>query len=232
MQYHSQQRQSKRQREWVYLCHYLAITGLDPVHIISGEDDGHEPDFTLIFWQNEQLRYIGIELTTLPRLRDQMGEVGLIAKRWYWQSLRVLARINANTTNKIDSQYKREYDEQSLYLQIDTEGLYQYGFENFRLPISTWYMPDYQFSEYRHHFSEISQADMDAVLQKKAHKVDAYQRRRTLDELWLLVHTDKYQSNGILVAAKKPLLHDSGFQKIHITRYPSHKIIDVQSVNG
>lgn len=69
----SRQNQSKRQREWVYLSHYLMISGLNPLHIISGQDDGREPDFTLIFYQQRRLYYVGIELTTLPRLREQMG---------------------------------------------------------------------------------------------------------------------------------------------------------------
>ncbi|WP_230657503.1 hypothetical protein [Psychrobacter sp. I-STPA10] len=207
----SHQNQSKRQREWVYLCHYLAITGLDPVHIISGQDDGQEPDFTLVFYWQQRFYYVGVELTTLPRLRDQMGDKGLISKRWYWQSLQIMAKHQA------------ALDEQ------------QY----FQLPITTLYMPATIFEQrlqYLPH-SAITQKDVNAVMDKKAHKVPNYQIRRTLDELWLLIHTDKYQPTSILTVPKTTvqtskskqlkLTHHSGFNRVHITRYPSHKLIDV-----
>ena len=211
MEHFSQQRQSKRQREWVYLCHYLAITGLDPVHIISGLDDGQEPDFTLVFYWQQQFYYVGVELTTLPRLRDQMGDKGLITKRWYWQSLLIMAKQQA------------DLDEQQ-YLQ---------------LPMTTLYMPATIFEQrlqYLAH-SAITQKDVDAVMDKKSHKVPSYKTRRKLDELWLLIHTDKYQPQSILTVPKSAaqpsklanptLSHHSNFDRVHITRYPSHKLIEV-----
>lgn len=207
----SRQAQSKRQREWVYLCHYLAITGLNPIHIISGDDDGREPDFTLVFYRRQRLYYIGIELTTLPRLRDQMGDAGLIAKRWYWQGLRERALARQQTDD----------DAQSM-------GLYNH----FRLPVTTLYMPLADFRQRPHQPSVITQADMDAVMSKKAHKADAYHTRRPLHELWLLVHTDKYQPDSILVADQQPLTHTSRYDQIQITRYPSHKLITVAKQHG
>ena len=199
----SRQNQIKRQREWVYLSHYIAINGLNPLHIISGQDDGREPDFTLIFYQQSRLYYVGVELTTLPRLRDQMGEAALIAKRWYWQGLRVMAMRRQK----------------------------QASYQRFRLPVTTLYMPIDDFSKRlcRLPRSIITQQDVDAVMDKKAHKAAAYHTRRPLDELWLLVHCDKYQPESILTASKAsmPLTHNSDFDQVQITRYPSHKVIDV-----
>lgn len=199
----SRQNQSKRQREWIYLCHYIAINGLNPLHIISGQDDGREPDFTLIFYQQSRLYYVGVELTTLPRLRDQMGEKDLIAKRWYWQGLQVMAKRRQK----------------------------QPSFQRFRLPVKTLYMPTDTFNQRLKHLprSIISQSDIDAVMKKKAHKVSAYVTRRPLDELWLLVHTDKFQPDSILTDSHHSieLYHRSNFDQVHVTRYPSHKIIQV-----
>ena len=81
------QNQLKRQREWVYLVHFLAMLHLHPAKTISGTDDGNEPDFTCIFYCDKGEYAIGIELTTLPRLRDRLGNDNLMLKRWYWQSL-------------------------------------------------------------------------------------------------------------------------------------------------
>ena len=204
----SRQNQSKRQKEWIYLCHYIAISGLNPLHIISGQDDGQEPDFTLIFYQQSRLYYVGVELTTLPRLRDQMGDKALIGKRWYWQALQVMAKQRQKMAS----------------------------YQRFKLPIQTIYMPsaeyDRRWRQLPH--SIISQDDINAVMQKKAHKVVGYHTRRPLDELWLLVHTDKYQPNSILTSAKKPLVlyHTSGFDQVHVTRYPSHKIINVAKLKA
>ncbi|WP_131669173.1 hypothetical protein [Psychrobacter pygoscelis] len=199
----NRQNQTKRQREWVYLSHYIAINGLNPLHIISGQDDGREPDFTLVFYQQSRLYYVGVELTTLPRLRDQMGEAALIAKRWYWQGLRVMAMRRQK----------------------------QASYQRFRLPVTTLYMPIDDFNKrlYRLPRSIITQQDVDAVMAKKAHKAAAYHTRRPLDELWLLVHCDKYQPESILTASKASitLTHNSDFDQVQITRYPSHKVIDV-----
>jgi hypothetical protein len=205
----SRQNQSKRQREWVYLSHYLMISGLNPLHIISGKDDGREPDFTLIFYRQSRLYYVGIELTTLPRLWDQMGETALIAKRWYWQGLQAMAK---------------QQQQQASYL-------------NFRLPVKTLYMSTDSSNKRLCQLprSQITQIDIEAAMQKKAHKVSAYHKRRPLDELWLLIHTDKYQCQQqyqpsyILAepAAATQLSHSSNFDQVHITRYPSHKLIEV-----
>ncbi len=76
----------KRQREWLYLEHFLAVQQWQPQRILEGQDDGHEPDFTL--WLQGQV--IGVELTTLPRLRDQMGNHQLRSRRLYWWLMRQL----------------------------------------------------------------------------------------------------------------------------------------------
>ncbi|PNK59799.1 hypothetical protein [Psychrobacter sp. FDAARGOS_221] len=214
----SRQNQIKRQREWVYLSHYLAIEGLDPIDIISGKDDGQEPDFTLIFAKDGRIIYIGVELTTLPRLRDNMGDHDLIAKRWYWQGLQAAA--------------KRRLQQQAMIGEV--EGCLP-NFERFKLPVKTLYMPNDQFLQRRQHLSlsPITQQDVDQVMDKKAHKVAGYKTRRALDALWLLVHTDKYQSECILTepASHITLTHNSDFDQIHITRYPSHKLMSVTNKN-
>lgn len=215
------QNQIKRQREWVYLTHYLTIQGLDPVHIISGKDDGYEPDFTLVFWENNQLVYIGIELTTLPRLRTQMSEKGLIAKRWYWQALNVVAKQNISG---------HLYDEDNGYLTA----------ERFKIPMKTLYMPKDKFIEFRkgRTISSITQQDVDKVMHKKQPKIEAYQTRRALNELWLLIHTDKYQPDTILSFEKDKLTgrdinltHSTAFDNVQITCYPSYKILNVQKID-
>lgn len=214
------QNQIKRQKEWVYLSHYLAIEGLEPVHIISGKDDGNEPDFTLVFWENDQLVYIGIELTTLPRLRTQMSEVGLIAKRWYWQALSTVAKQN------LEQQY---YDINNSY----------YLTERFKTPMKTVYMPQYKFEKYRKSrtISSITQKDVDEVMKKKKPKIESYHNRRQLNELWLLIHTDKYQPDTILsferskqTGQELALKHDSDFDNVQITCYPSYRTLNVQRV--
>lgn len=208
----SRQNQTKRQREWIYLCHYLAVMGLDPILVISDGDDGREPDFTLVFYQFDRLYYVGVELTTLPRLRDQMGEQGLIAKRWYWQSLAQMAKRrqqdklkNANASIGYDEAFLRRY----------------------QLPVKTLYMPKQNYAQVAKATSYVTQDDINAVLAKKAHKVDAYHTRRPLQELWLLVHTDKYQPKGVLLNTSDILTHDSGFDQIHLTRYPSQNVLTV-----
>ncbi|WP_434353551.1 hypothetical protein VH441_00545 [Psychrobacter sp. HD31] len=208
----SRQNQSKRQREWIYLTHYLAITGLNPIHIISGNDDGREPDFTLVFYHDSRLYYVGVELTTLPRLRDNMGDKALISKRWYWQSLHKIARLREK--------------EENLETGAASQSV-MYHYDRFRVPMSTLYMPAEEFAKRPSKKSMISQDDMDAVMEKKAHKVEAYHTRRPLQELWLLVHTDKYQPENVLTAPDYKLFHDSGYDQIHVTRYPSHKVINV-----
>lgn len=216
------QNQTKRQKEWVYLSHYLAIQGLDPVHIISGKDDGNEPDFTLVFWENDQLVYIGVELTTLPRLRTQMSDTGLIAKRWYWQAVNLVAKQNL---------------EGNLY---DNENGYLIS-ERFKKPMKTAYMPQNKFKEYRkgRSISIITQEDVDQVMKKKQSKTNAYHSRRPLNELWLLIHTDKYQPDTILSFERSKqtghdlaLTHSSGFDNVQITCYPSYRTLNVLTVTA
>lgn len=207
--YNSRQNQSKRQREWVYLSHYLAVSGLNPAHIISGRDNGQEPDFTLVFYRDGYLDHVGIELTTLPRLRDIMGDEGLIAKRWYWQSLHKMAILREKEQNSGD------------FIQ---------GCDRFRMPLQTLYMPKTNFASMPNTISTIAQQDIDEVMKKKAHKVNAYHNRRPLKALWLLVHTDKYQPEFILTAPDYQLVHKSGFDQIHVTRYPSYKIISINKL--
>lgn len=77
----------KRLKEQVYLAHFLAVNGIQPERIISGKDDGKEPDFTLVLHG----KYIGVELTTLPRLRECMGNEHLVWRRIYWSVLRMLS---------------------------------------------------------------------------------------------------------------------------------------------
>lgn len=213
--------QIKRQKEWVYLSHYLAIEGLDPVHIISGKDDGNEPDFTLVFCENEQMVYIGVELTTIPRLRTQMNDTGLITKRWYWQALNLVAKQNM----------ERHINEgENNYLIA----------ERFKKPMKTAYMPQDKFKESRkgRSISIITQKDVDEVMKKKQPKTNSYHNRRQLNELWLLIHTDKYQPDIILslerseqIGGDLPLMHNSDFDKVQITCYPSYRMLNVQKLN-
>lgn len=172
----------KRQRERVYLAHFLAVSGLFPVRIISGSDDGQEPDFTCVFYKNAKWYYIGIELTTLPRLRDRLGNEGLMLKRWYWQLVKWLP-----------------------------------------LGMGKWLMrwADGQASDTATIDSVITQADIDAVMAKKASKVTAYKQRRQLDEVWLLIHTNEQQENGRLVLGNEPLHHHSDFDSVVLTLYPN-----------
>ena len=170
----------KRQREWLYLEHFLAVQALRPSRIIEGQDDGHEPDFTLLI----NGRWIGIELTTLPRLRDQIGEHQLRMRRLYWWLMRQLgwplagARATTEVVNGAQA-----------------------------LPIG--------------------QADIDAVMQKKHHRVPHYRQRRHLDELWLLIHTDAMQADGLLAVGATPLHHGSAFDRVWLSRYPLRTLIDI-----
>ncbi|WP_296404111.1 hypothetical protein [Psychrobacter sp.] len=216
----SLQNQVKRQKEWVYLSHFLAIQGLQPVHIISGKDDGNEPDFTLVFWEDNQLVYIGIELTTLPRLRSQMSDSGLIAKRWYWQALNIVAKQNLEN---------HVYDHENGYLTA----------ERFKIPMKTAYMPRNKFIKQRkgRSISIITQKDVDEVMKKKQPKIESYHIRRPLNELWLLIHTDKYQPETILsferskqTGNEMALKHDTAFDNVQITCYPSYRILNVLKV--
>lgn len=79
-------RLQKRRRERIYLEHFLTVRQLHVEQLIDGQDDGHEPDFSAKI----DGKWIGIELTTLPRLRDRVGNHALLTRRWYWQMMRHL----------------------------------------------------------------------------------------------------------------------------------------------
>lgn len=181
----------KRLREWVYLVHFLTLNGQRPKKIISGADDGKEPDFSCIFTDNGVDKLVGIELTTLPRLRDGLGDELLFPRRWYWQMLLWLGEPFSGTT--------------VLNKAVDMAQ---------KTPKLTVH-------------STIVQDDITAVMSKKADKVAAYNTRRTLDELWLLIHTDKVQKQGVLMGANQQLYHTSDYDRIVVTLYPTRELIDI-----
>ena len=76
------QNQLKRQREWVYLAHFLAMLHLHPAKTCSGTDDGNEPDFPCICYSDKGDYAIGIQLTSLPRLRGRLCNDPLTFKLW------------------------------------------------------------------------------------------------------------------------------------------------------
>jgi hypothetical protein len=166
-------RLQKRQRERIYLEHFLAVRQLHYQQLIDGQDDGHEPDFTARI----DGKWVGIELTTLPRLRDRVGNHWLIPRRLYWRMVRALGWPFAGR--------------RTLDLSL--------------LPVS----------------SQIQQADIDAVMQKKADKVSHYYDKRPLDQVWLLIHTDLLQNDGYLKPATTPLLHHSDFDQVWMSLYPA-----------
>jgi hypothetical protein len=169
----ARRRLQKRQRERIYLEHFLAVRQLHCQQLIDGQDDGHEPDFSALI----DGKWVGIELTTLPRLRDRVGNHWLVPRRMYWRLMRALGWPFAGR--------------RALDLAL--------------LPIS----------------SEIEQADIDAVMQKKADKISHYYERRPLDQLWLLIHTDLVQSDGYLKPASQPLYHQSDFDQVRMSVYPA-----------
>lgn len=172
----------KRQREWLYLEHFLAVRQLQPQHIIEGQDDGHEPDFTLRL----QGQWIGVELTTLPRLRDRIGSHQLRLRRGYWALMRHLGWPFAGTR-----------PQRTLSGQ----------------------MVD----------SVIDQQDIDAVMQKKQHRLPHYHERRPLDQVWLLIHTDALQPRGLLQVGEAALQHRSGFDAVWLSRYPLRQLEVIHS---
>ncbi|MEC7120414.1 MAG: hypothetical protein VXW65_10990 [Pseudomonadota bacterium] len=172
----------KRQRERIYLEHFLAILELRAEQVIEGRDDGNEPDFTVLI----QGQWIGIELTTLPRLRDRLGDHWLILRHWYWRMIRWLGRPFTGTRRLQPSQ----------------------------LPIS----------------STVDQEDVDAVMRKKASKVHGYHSRRTLHQLWLLIHTDRLQPDGLLGVPQHSLYHASDFDRVWMSFYPTRRLVAIEPV--
>jgi hypothetical protein len=174
-------RRQKRQRERIYLEHFLAVRQLQATQLIEGRDDGHEPDFSALIGGC----WVGIELTTLPRLRDRLGNQWLRARRMYWQSMRLLGWPFSGARR----------------------------LRRTALPVSSW----------------ITQDDIDAVMAKKADKVSHYQERRPLDQVWLLIHTDRIQDDGLLGLPEQPLQHQSPFDQVWVSVYPTRRVLDVQA---
>lgn len=280
----------KRLRERVYLSHFLAVNGIQPEHIICGEDDGKEPDFTLII----DNQYIGIELTTLPRLRDRMGNKHLLLKRWYWKvraklSVTLFAkmkRICRHVTylryrqtlhhyhsydshhqhfshyqqhfhhkrhQKTQHHYLASLARQNTSLRSTHKHKHKNNADNQNTTDTDYSETVITFPKARHHLfsrlsgyvhtvfasvfsrsyqpidqtdkplSFISQADMDAVMSKKAHKAQGYHRRRPLDALWLLVHADGEQPDvemSLPAESSVPICHDSEYDEVWVTVYP------------
>lgn len=76
--------------------------------------------------------------------------------------------------------------------------------------------------------SYINQSDIDAVMTKKAHKVQAYHKKRALDEVWLLIHTNEQQEKGVLTFDKSEVLHHgSEFNRVFLTLYPTTTLLQI-----
>lgn len=265
------QQQLKRQREWVYLAHFLALLQLHPRKTISGTDDGREPDFTCVFDLDNQTQgnglgyHIGIELTTLPRLRDRLGNENLLLKRWYWQSL---LQVNTRFTPVKLTQRPLAAKQGTDACPVNSMGnpmVWQHFHSHnvITLPIAQseqggrtrtgrapklWYLthqlpqrvakrlnlPNAFLADTNDGRAQlpidsiIAQGDIDAVMEKKAHKVAAYHQRRHLDEVWLLIHTNEQQENGVLeVDLATVLTHQSEFDRVFLTRYPNASVIQL-----
>lgn len=241
------QQQLKRQREWVYLAHFLSLARLHPLKTISGEDDGQEPDFTCVFAkQGGGECYIGIELTTLPRLRDRLGNDNLMLKRWYWQSLLQL-QSRFQPTPLVASSLSASFKSYSSVCP-DTAHTLATPVKPMASPNrQTWgnrlqqavattmrFLPSAFFDDMADSRgvpidSVIDQRDIDAVMEKKASKTEAYQARRPLDAVWLLIHTNEQQEDGLLVAdSSTPLWHNSDFARVFVTLYPNAELHEVK----
>lgn len=240
------QNQLKRLREWVYLTHFLAISKLHPTKTISGSDDGQEPDFTCIFLKNGQPYFVGIELTTLPRLRDRLGNDNLMARRWYWQTL-----LQVNTHFKpTDFTHQlspflhifptKDFDKSHPKSFINShDSLIQtasYGVQKAIAKTMRW-LPSAFFTDMAEAVtlpidSLVTQADIDAVMGKKAHKVQSYHHKRQLDETWLLIHANEQQENGVLrFLHDQKFTHDSDFDQVLMTFYPSDMILPIEKLS-
>ena len=206
----SRQQLLKRQREWVYLQHFLTVSGVAYDQIIDGQDDGHEPDFSLVY----QDRIIGLELTTLPDLRDQLGERRLRLMRWYWRWLAPLDRHNRLLRRLLHWSGHGTSHPDYLHRQI----------QQAQQPAS----PSDSLSP----LGSMSIASIAQAIRKKIPKIPGYQRRRPLDQLWLLIHTDQQQSQGQLqwpdTSASLPVsLAASGFNRIYLTCYPDRQLMEL-----
>lgn len=242
------QNQLKRQREWVYLAHFLAMLHLHPAKTISGTDDGNEPDFTCIFYCDKGEYAIGIELTTLPRLRDRLGNDNLMLKRWYWQSLLQLStkltptRFNChgeilgvkgdwqNIDNRKIVNVSQQFIESSRDWPHPTlSSKLQNGIaKTMRWLPSAFFTDMADENEDLPIDSYINQSDIDAVMGKKAHKVQAYRKKRALDEVWLLIHTNEQQEKGLLTFdTSEALHHGSEFDRVFLTLYPTTTLLQV-----
>lgn len=233
------QQQLKRQREWVYLTHFLATLQLLPQKTISGSDDGKEADFTCIFATNvdgKQGSYVvGIELTTLPRLRDRLGNDHLMLKRWYWQTQ--LQMVSGFTPTQLHLKNGNYLSEQKINQHIavlpEPSKLSNWlragqdiGLALGKKWLPSAYVSDMTMAENLPVDSVIDQQDIDAVMIKKASKAHNYRQRRKLDELWLLIHTNEQQENGILaLESEKSLYYDSNFDRVFLTRYPNQQLM-------
>ena len=233
------QQQLKRQREWVYLTHFLASLQLLPQKTISVSDDGKEADFTCIFATNvdgKQGSYVvGIELTTLPRLRDRLGNDHLMLKRWYWQTQ--LQMVSGFTPTQLHLKNGNYLSEQKINQHIavlpEPSKLSNWlragqdiGLALGKKWLPSAYVSDITMAENLPVDSVIDQQDIDAVMIKKASKADNYRQRRKLDELWLLIHTNEQQENGILaLESEKSLYYDSNFDRVFLTRYPNQQLM-------
>lgn len=242
------QNQLKRQREWVYLAHFLAMLHLHPAKTISGSDDGNEPDFTCIFHGDKGEYAVGIELTTLPRLRDRLGNDNLMLKRWYWQSLlQVSTKFTPTQVNSrgeilgckgewqnIDNRHILNLSEPFIRQHGHLSHLSLTSKLQHRIAKTMRWLPSAFFTDMAPDNEElpidsyISQADIDAVMAKKAHKVTAYHKKRKLDEIWLLIHTNEQQENGLLsVDSEQVLHHGSHFNRVFLTLYPTTTLLQV-----
>lgn len=240
------QNQLKRLREWVYLTHFLAISKLHPTKTISGSDDGQEPDFTCIFIKNNQPYTVGIELTTLPRLRDRLGNDNLMARRWYWQTLLQVnthftpTHVQANQAltpfihpfSNANQPKTPSQGEAVLNPPVTLGQKVSQGMQKTIAKTMRW-LPSAFFTDMTDAVtlpidSLVTQADLDAVMAKKAKKVASYQQKRRLDETWLLIHTNEQQENGVLrFLHDQRFVHDSDFDQVLMTFYPSDMLLVV-----
>lgn len=237
---HLSQHQLKRLREWVYLTHFLAISKLHPTKTISGTDDGQEPDFTCVFLKNGKPYNVGIELTTLPRLRDRLGNDNLMARRWYWQTLlqinthfkpshfeqNFVPFLPSSTSKNLNNTAQQAIvSPHKTLLQQASAGMQKTIAKTMR------WLPSAFFTDMADAVtlpidSLVTQADIEAVMAKKAHKVKAYRQKRHIDEIWLLIHTNEQQENGVLRFLHDQIFgHGSEFDRVLMTFYPSDMLL-------